>query len=367
MSELTEPNGTTARSGRREQQTPPLELVRCCELCGSSETRSLGVNRDRYLNQPGEFGLVRCHGCGLVRLSPRPSAEALLGYYPPDEYYSYKAPQGTPVTHRRKGSRARDELRAAGLWSLDYPIVPASWWARRVARKLPRQLVRRAAYNQNGFPRWVPGGRALDIGCGSGRFLSLLRRYGWDVVGVDISPAAATAAQAAYGIVVHVGELDQVPLEENSFDFVHMSHVIEHVAHPVATLQRVAALLRPGGRLYIETPNIESIGFRWCRTRWFPLETPRHLWLFSPATLQAALRQAGLSDPVLHTRGFPSYAWEATYRQEERQGRVLARRPSMELRSLPRAASLASASRLLRWVRPELADILCCWAVGHPE
>ena len=81
-----------------------------------------------------------------------------------------------------------------------------------------------------------------------------------------------TAARASFGITVHVGPVEEAPIEEGSLDFVHMSHVLEHLDQPVTTLRRVARRRRPGGRLYVETPNVESLGFRWAGHYWFALD-----------------------------------------------------------------------------------------------
>jgi SAM-dependent methyltransferase len=221
-------------------------------------------------------------------------------------------------------------------------------------------------YDCAGFPSWVSNGRALDIGCGNGVFLDRIRRHGWDVLGIDTSPAAAAAARESFGITVHVGELEDAPIQARSFDFIHMSHVIEHLARPVATLRRVAHLLRPGGRLYVETPNIDSLAFRWSREYWFALDAPRHLWLFSPATLARALSQSGFSVAQLRVHGQPAFDWEATYRREQREGGLLPRRPAVHWWARPRSAALTAATAAAGLLHPRFGDIISCWSQLRP-
>jgi SAM-dependent methyltransferase len=217
-------------------------------------------------------------------------------------------------------------------------------------------------YDFPGFPRWVPGGRALDIGCGNGRFMDRIQRHGWDVIGVDTSLAAAAAARESFGITVHVGTVEDAPIDDGSLDFVHMSHVIEHLPQPVATLRRVALVLRPGGRLYVETPNIDSLAFRWTREYWFALDAPRHLWLFGPATLRRALAECGFSVRGLRALNLSTFAWEATYRREQREGRMVPRRPSIEWRDRPRATVLGALRCVAGSLSPRFGDALSCWA-----
>ncbi len=339
---------------------PTIEHVGCCDLCGSTDATHLLDTRDRCFRLPGSFSLLRCTACEMVRLSPRPDRSSLPSYYPANAYGAHRSLGGGDP--KRRLSALRDSLRTAGLSTLGYLAADAPWWVRPLGRALPPPLVRRAAYGRILFPDYRPGGRALDVGCGNGAFLALLRQHGWDIVGVDASEAAAVAAESAHGIKVHVGELHSAPLVSGSFDFVNLSHVIEHVWSPQRTLLRAAELLAPDGQLYIETPNVESFAFRRCGQYWYPLESPRHLWLFSVRTLRRALEAAGLE--VVETGGlsFPSFAWEATYRKEEEEGHVLARRPEIPARAAPRALVLGMTNAALARVCPTRADIVYCRA-----
>jgi hypothetical protein len=143
---------------------------------------------------------------------------------------------------------------------------------------------------------------------------------------------------------------------------VHMSHSIEHVSHPLATLEKVHKLLHEGGLVYIETPNIASFTARRCGTYWFPLESPRHLWLFDPVTLRRALQQSGFDCTKLWTKPFPALRWDSTYRREERMQRFLPKRPTMTAGSLPRAMTLGTVTAVLRLLGRPSAEQTCCWA-----
>jgi SAM-dependent methyltransferase len=216
----------------------------------------------------------------------------------------------------------------------------------------------------------VAGGRALDIGCGNGAFLGLLARYGWSVTGVDVSEAASRSA-AERGIEVFAGELEDAGLEARSFDYIRMSHSIEHVGDPVRTIGTISDLLRPGGLAYLETPNVASPMARWCGQDWFPLESPRHLWLFDPTTMRRALESNGLEVTKVSTRRFGSrplsaMTWESTYRREEADGVLLPVRPVLQRSDLPRAVALTAAARLRRLARPDSDEIMSFWARRSP-
>jgi SAM-dependent methyltransferase len=350
------------------------ETVDQCDLCGSDRQDVLLTNlRDRLHHGPGHFALIRCVQCGLVRLSPRPDRESMPRYYPADGYSCFWRP-GKMRNPARSVGTVREALRSAFLRAHGYD-EPIPWWGRLIPRRVPAFAMRRATYGLTGFPDWVPGGRALDLGCGNGVFLHCISRHGWETVGVDISPAAAALAHECFGIRIHVGELGDAQIKEGSLDFVRMNHVIEHLWRPVATLRRIAALLRPGGRLYVETPNIGSLGFKWSHEYWFPLEAPRHLWLFSAATLTQALEETGFTIRSLRSRSLPTFDWEASYIREDcgwagRRPGPPGERFVRQIRALrdvdrgqrARAATLTVVSQVASRLSPRFGEILSCWA-----
>lgn len=345
--------------------TLTMEEVPVCAVCGASGSTSVLACRDRYFGLPGEFQLIRCIGCGLVRLSPRPDEGSLRNYYPDSEYYSFQDVPEIGDMVRLVGG-LRNFIRAVVLASMGYA---GSMTATRVGRACGAWLAplrARAGYGWPGFPSYVEGGRALDVGCGNGDFLGVLARHGWDVQGVDTSPAAERAA-SAHGVPVFTGALEDAGFVGESFDFVHMSHSLEHVWDPAVTLATVSRLLRPGGRLYVETPNIDSFAARRCGSYWYALESPRHLWLFGPASLRRTVAQCGLHVSSMRTKTFPSYLWEATYRGEERDGKLWSKRPRINASAMPRAVGLGALTRVVGRVRPLSRDIICCWALKPPS
>jgi len=343
---------------------PAMEVVPACDVCGSSASTPLVDARDRQHFVPGRFALVACDACGTGRLSPRPVLSDLGRYYPASEYYAHQPAALTFGSGERGLAAVRDQLRNDAVRGLGYPAPRGPLLSRGAARLLGRPLRRRLAYGAPGFPRWVPDGRALDVGCGNGFFLALLRHHGWRVEGVDASPDAAVTAERSFGIPVHVGELHDEAVE-GPFDFVHLSHVIEHVASPTDLLHRVRELLRPGATAYIETPNLASFGFRVWREQWFPIEAPRHLWLFTGSSLGRAAAAAGLRVDRLQTHRYADFAWEATYRFEDRTGQLRDPRPSVAHAELPRVLALRARSLVRHAIDRSSGEIIRCW-VSRP-
>jgi 2-polyprenyl-3-methyl-5-hydroxy-6-metoxy-1,4-benzoquinol methylase len=144
------------------------------------------------------------------------------------------------------------------------------------------------------------GNRVLDVGCSSGYLARPLSERGNTIVGLELDPEAARAAET-YCERVLVGDVEtmDLPLEPGSFDVVLCGDVVEHLRDPVAALARLRPLLRPGGRLVVSTPNIANwavrlslLGGRWRYTDRGILDRT-HTHLFTRATLREALERAG--------------------------------------------------------------------------
>lgn len=356
-------NGLATVTTDPDLKPPPVETVRAC-LCGHSGVEPVARARERLHRLPGEFAFVRCTRCSLVRLSPRPAGQGLAFYYPAE----YFRPADPTLSNdlsilRRRAARLRGALRDAVLTRLGYE-VPRGGLARRIAGHLPAAWLHRSAPYGMGprFPPFVPGGSALDIGCGNGAFLGMLKRHGWEVAGVDTSPRAAELAKRTFDIDVFVGQVCDAPFPAESFDVIHMSHLIEHVTDPVRLMSKVADLARPAARIYVETPNVESFGRRRGGEYWVPWDAPRHLYLFSPPTLHDVLSGAGLEVERMTTVKFGHLEWEETYRQEGQRGRALPARPHVRPTRRPVLALHGLAELAHRTARRMSGEILCCWA-----
>ena len=155
------------------------------------------------------------------------------------------------------------------------------------------------------------GERVLDLGCGAGQFLALLRRLDAEPVGVELSERAlARAAEAEPGVETHLLAPDgSIPLVHGSVDLVWCSEVIEHVADVGYLLSEVRRVLRPGGRLLLTTPFHGRIkGAVLALTRFDAHFDPlgQHLRFFTAASLRRTLEAARLDvDEIAAARGVP--------------------------------------------------------------
>lgn len=144
----------------------------------------------------------------------------------------------------------------------------------------------------NIISRFKRGGRVLEVGCSTGLMLSLLKKRGFSVLGVEISPVAAQAAKER-GIKVIVQPFEQVKFS-NKFDVVIFNHTLEHLPDPLAVIKKAANILKKDGCLFIDLPNFGSLSARIYRCSWPLLLPDEHYYHFTLESLSKLLKVAGL-------------------------------------------------------------------------
>lgn len=280
-----------------------LESVPFCPVCASAQ-RSLLYSSltDRVFGiAEGKWTIYLCSACASGYLDPRPTSASLPRAYA--GYYTHDV-EDHPLIRRKGYLRTFLHDLVNGYENHRYGVkrFPARKSGRWLLRLMP-SLRAGADAECRHLPR-LPngGGRLLDIGCGNGGFLTLAKDAGWEVSGVDFDPAAVETAQAR-GLDVRCGGHELLETEIERYDIITLSHVIEHVRDPKSLLQRIYTLLKPGGLLWLDTPNLKSLGARRFGPAWRGLEPPRHLVLFNPESLAQCLREAGFRSLRQHWRG----------------------------------------------------------------
>jgi SAM-dependent methyltransferase len=231
-----------------------------CLMCGSDRATLLFCQTDRlYGTTDKQFGIVRCDQCGLMRLDPQPTPEELRCYYP-DTYWF--APDRSVVARLEE----------------TYRRVVLRGHVRFVARAL------RAT---------TASGPLLDVGCGGGLFLGMMRQRGFHVAGLDTSSEAAAMAWRYHGVPAVVADLERAPFSSGSFAGITMSHVLEHLYDPRVYLAAAHRLLKPDGRLVIFVPNAASLQFAILGRRWNGLDVPRHLFDYRDRDIEKMFEMTG--------------------------------------------------------------------------
>ncbi len=214
------------------------------------------------------FEIVECRGCGLIRLYPRPTRAELAACYP--QGYWHEGTEGV-------AGRIEEAYRRFVLGD-------------------------HVAFVRAALDEAKEAGPLLDVGCGGGLFLRLLREQGVPVIGLDLSPKAAATAWRVNGVPCFCGDLTSAPLPEASCAAVTMFHVLEHLEDPAAHLEAARRVLRPNGRVVVQVPNAGCWQFLILGENWRGIEVPRHLIDFRERDLENLLDYCGFE--VLRRKHF---------------------------------------------------------------
>ncbi|MBZ5619403.1 MAG: class I SAM-dependent methyltransferase [Acidobacteriia bacterium] len=231
-----------------------------CLVCGCERFAPLFRASDRlYHTTAREFAVVRCGDCGLVRLDPQPAPEELRQYYP-DSYWF-----------------APDQSAASRL------------------EEAYRRLVLRdhVHFVEQALRHSRARGPLLDVGCGGGLFLGLMRDRGFRVVGLDSSREAAAIAWRRQQAPAVCAMLENAPFPPESLAGLTMFHVLEHLYDPRVYLSSARDLLAPDGRLVVQVPNAASWQFRLLGRSWNGVDVPRHLFDFRDRDVEKLMERCG--------------------------------------------------------------------------
>lgn len=219
-----------------------------CPLCGPS---AQAVTRYDF----APYRVVACSSCGLNFLSPRLTQEAILKLYKDEAYYNSNI-----------SGQGYDEY-----------LELSDNWVKTFTLRL-RQI---APYKS--------AGRALDIGCGPGYFLTAAQNMGFDVFGLDPSDYIVEMGQKTWGDRIQLGLIESANYESESFDLVVAFDTFEHIYDPKSFLKAIHRVLKPNGVLAITTPDPSSLLAKLSGKNWVSFKLPEHVFYWSPETIRRVL------------------------------------------------------------------------------
>lgn len=230
-----------------------------CPVCNSAEIKKVLTAKDYTVSQEN-FAILECSQCTLRFTQDVPSQNAIAPYYKSENYISHTDTSKGLVNQLYKSVRKRTLVQK---------------------RKLIEKVTGRAT------------GNLLDVGAGTGSFLNEMKQNNWQVTGLEPDADARAVAKTLHGIgLQESGNL--FSLTENSFDAITMWHVLEHVHSLQEYITQLKKLLTANGRLIIAVPNYTSSDAASYGEYWAAYDVPRHLYHFSPKSIETLVVKHGL-------------------------------------------------------------------------
>lgn len=274
-----------------------VKETKLCYLCGEQGNLFYKGLKDRRCNTKGTWDFLNCSKCGLVWLNPYPLPSEFEKIYT-DDYAIHEADNLNEEKISLVSKQRKDINLALRAVALGCPkLVNEKEYVAGKILSLFAPLKEIAIIGSRCL-KAIPKGKILDVGCANGGFLAMMQKTGWKVFGVEPDGKARKNAQNNFNIPV-VSEITDIT--DHCFDVVTMSHVVEHVIDPIMFLKEVYNLLRPGGKLVIITPNIQSREHAIFQDSLSHLDPPRHIYLFSKSTLRNCVQKAGFMVEMLRT------------------------------------------------------------------
>jgi 2-polyprenyl-3-methyl-5-hydroxy-6-metoxy-1,4-benzoquinol methylase len=277
-----------------------IEVLSECPLCQCKKSSIIfdSLTDMMMFKSIDKWILNKCSECAVAYLSPRPNKKSIHKAYA--KYYTHEEGSNTfkkgsvsvfinyvkRVVYNVKYKREY-QFKEYILYLIIVILYPVHLFLDAKIRHI--------------IPPTNNKTRLLDIGCGNGDFLVFAKNLGWEVMGLDVDKDAVNTA-LSNGLDVKLGGIESLN-KDDMFDMITLNHVIEHVYNPVELIQECYKHLNPGGRLWLETPNINSIGLNIYKKYWRGLEPPRHLMLYNAHTLSLLLSNVGFIDISQKTHG----------------------------------------------------------------
>lgn len=233
-----------------------MEKLEKCLCCGGNKFQLYLEAKDNYSNDL--FCIEQCQSCDFIFTNPRPGIDEIGKYYSYDTYMSHSS-------HKK------------GLVEGIYRV------ARNYMKGKKLNLIREIVGKQNNFS-------LLDFGCGTGDFLGYVKLQQIQAEGIEPDAGARAVAKKVNKVDTYSVE-ESKAISSESYDVITLWHVMEHIHELHGQLDYFYRWLKPGGKLIIAVPNIESADAKQYGAKWDALDVPRHIYHFAPKQVKQIVEQ----------------------------------------------------------------------------
>jgi len=258
-----------------------------CPMCGNdSYNIYIKDAEELYNGLRDKFDVVQCNKCEFLYTNPRPTRETISYFYP--DSAGYYQPQVTLT--ERKNSLKSKLFNSILKHKYHYPLetkVP-KFIALLLGRFFSHKL------DCTHIPPYKKKGVLLDIGCSWGNYLKKMSNLGWQVYGTEINSKACQFAEKELDLNhISNGFFEEFSWDDDFFDVVHMSMVLEHLYEPKSILKQVHSCLKSDGLFIFSVPDIFGFEAKFYKQHCYTLQVPQHLNHFSSKTIRTFLSQNG--------------------------------------------------------------------------
>ena len=230
-----------------------------CPVCGSTDIYFVFSTKDNTVSKQ-EFEIWECKECTLRFTQDIPDLSFIGSYYKSEEYISHSNTSKGLINRLYKSVRNRSLVQK-------------------------RKLIQKTT--------GMDKGKLLDLGSGIGSFVNEMTNHGWDVTGIEPDNDARTVALTSYNITLADNDLFK-NLPENSFDVITLWHVLEHVHELHDYVVLLKKRLKENGKLFIAVPNYTALDGKIYKQFWAAYDVPRHLYHFTPKSMDDLMKRHGL-------------------------------------------------------------------------
>jgi 2-polyprenyl-3-methyl-5-hydroxy-6-metoxy-1,4-benzoquinol methylase len=273
-----------------------LEFLGACPVCQCPDRTLLytGLQDRTFFAAPGNWQMWQCEHCSVGYLDPRPTKNSIERAYA--GYYTHTGAAAVNNTRLRQRliSRIRQGFRNDYLKAqYGHKLQPTIWGGRFIARFRTLKSYTVGSSIRHLSAPTLGSCRLLDIGSGDGSFVRLARDVlGYEAEGLEFDSQAIEQSREKGG-VIHQGMLPGSELTPSTYDQVTLKDVLEHLHDPVTALEEALALLRTGGRIWIQVPSLDGASNATFGVHSRLLEPPRHLVMFGVNSLKRLMEKIG--------------------------------------------------------------------------
>ncbi|MBI2057034.1 class I SAM-dependent methyltransferase [Candidatus Pacearchaeota archaeon] len=250
-----------------------------CPLCNGSAKILYSSLYDKDYFVPGKFSLNKCSNCELKFIEPLLNEKQLAKYYPPSKYYSYHKKSKLSILYHKI---------SADYYSNKNPLLNILFWS-----------FSSLLYHY----RIDPGKKLLEIGCGDGMQLEFYKKYGLKTAGLE--PYGPNLTQREKNLGIERKNILESNFSKESFDYIVMKEVLEHISNQDAILKKSYSLLKTGGKLIIVVPNGDGLWNKIFGKNWYGYDIPRHLYTYNPKNIRIRLKKIGFKINKIRTYDIP--------------------------------------------------------------